>query len=39
LLDRKVVELVVRTAEYHETVLVQSHLRLDPERMIRVRLA
>ena len=39
LLNRKAVELVVRTAEYHEIVLVQSHLRLDPERMIRVRLA
>jgi hypothetical protein len=40
LLNRKVIEVVVRTAEYHETLLAQSrHLRFDPERMIRIRLA
>jgi hypothetical protein len=40
LLDRTVIELVIRTAEYHESVLAQSRHRLiDPERMIRIRLA
>jgi len=40
LLNRKMIEVVVRTAEYHETLLAQSrHLRFDPERMIRIRLA
>ena len=40
LLNRKVIEVVVRTAEYHETLMAQSrHLRFDPERMIRIRLA
>ena len=40
LINRKVIEVVVRTAEYHETLLAQSrHLRFDPERMIRIRLA
>ena len=39
LLDRTVIELVIRTAEYHESVLARSrHLRIDPERMIRIRL-
>ena len=40
LLNRKVIELIIRTAEYHETLLAQSrHLRFEPERMIRNRLA
>jgi hypothetical protein len=40
LLCRNVIELVIRTAEYHETVIVQSrHLRLAPNSLIRVRLA
>ncbi len=40
LLNRKVIELIIRTAEYHETLLAQSrHLRFEPERMIRIRLA
>jgi len=40
LLSREVIELVIRTAEYHETLIVQSrHLRVDPERLIRIRLA
>ena len=40
LLNRKLIELIVRAAEYHETLLAQSrHLRFDPERMIRIRLA
>jgi hypothetical protein len=39
LLDRSAIELVIRTAEYHESVLAQSrYLRIDPERMIRIRL-
>ena len=40
LLNRKVIELIIRTAEYHETLLARSrHLRFEPERMIRIRLA
>jgi hypothetical protein len=40
LLNRKAIELVVRAAEYHETLWAQSrHLRFDPERMIQIRLA
>jgi hypothetical protein len=40
LLSREVIELVIRTAEYHETVIAQSRrLRVDPERLIRIRLA
>ena len=40
LLNREVIELIVRTAEYHETLLTQSrHLRFDPERMILISLA
>jgi hypothetical protein len=40
LVAREVIELLVRTAEYHESVIEQSrYLRLDPENMIRVRLA
>jgi hypothetical protein len=38
LLSREVIELV--TAEYHETVIAQSRrLRVDSERLIRIRLA
>jgi hypothetical protein len=34
-----VLEVVIRTAEYHESVLAQSrHLRIDLDRMIRIRL-
>lgn len=40
LLNRKVIELIVRAAEYHETLLAQSrHLRFDPGKMIRIKLA
>ena len=40
LLNREVIELIIQGAEYHEPLLAQSrHLRFDPERMIRVRLA
>ena len=40
LLGRNVIELLVRTAEYHETVIAQSrYLRLAPESLIRFRLA
>jgi hypothetical protein len=40
LVAREVIELLVRTAEYHESVIEQSrYLRLDPESMIRFRLA
>jgi hypothetical protein len=39
LLNRQVIELIVRAAAYHETLLAQSrHLRFDPEKMIRIRL-
>lgn len=40
LLGRNVIELLVRTAEYHEALLAQSrHLRVAPESLIRFRLA
>jgi hypothetical protein len=40
LLGRNVIELVIRTAEYHASVIAQSrYLRLDPDSLIRVRLA
>jgi hypothetical protein len=40
LLDRGIIELVVRTAQYHESVIAQSqHLKVDPETLIRIRLA
>ena len=40
LLNREVIELIIQGAEYHETLLEQSqHLRFDPEKMIRIRLA
>jgi hypothetical protein len=40
LLSRKVIELVIRAAEYHETVIAQSRrLRVNFERLIRIRLA
>jgi hypothetical protein len=38
LLERKAIELVVRTAEYHRSVIAQSRLRIDPEELISVRL-
>ncbi len=40
LLGRNVIELLVRTAEYHEMVIAQSrYLRLALESLIRFRLA
>ena len=40
LLGRNVIELLIRTAGYHETVMAQSHhLNLAPESLIRFRLA
>jgi hypothetical protein len=40
LLSREVIELVIRTAEYHESVIARSRrLRVDPESLVRVRLA
>jgi hypothetical protein len=40
LLVREIIELLVRAAEYHESVIKQSrYLRLDLENMIRFRLA
>jgi hypothetical protein len=40
LVDRGVIDLLIRTAEYHESVIEQSrYLRLEPESMIRFRLA
>jgi hypothetical protein len=38
LLDRKIIDLVVRTAEYHRSVIVQSRLQIDPEKLIRFSL-
>lgn len=38
LLDRGIIELVVRTAEYHRSVLMQSRLQIDPDKLIRFRL-
>ena len=34
LLDRGIIELVVRTAEYHRSVIAQSRLKVDPEKLI-----
>src|SRR5712671_871100 len=40
LLNRAMIEAVIQGAAYHETLMAQSrHLRFDPEKMIRVRLA
>jgi len=40
LLNRTMIELVIEGAAYHETLMAQSrHLRFDPEKMIRIRLA
>jgi hypothetical protein len=40
LLGRNVIELLVRTAEYHEALIAQSrHLHVAPETLIRFRLA
>jgi hypothetical protein len=39
LLNREVIELVIRTAEYHESVIAQSRRRcFDPEKLIKIRL-
>ena len=39
LLGRGVIELVIRTAEYHRVLFTQCRsLRLDPESLIRIRL-
>ena len=38
LLDRGIIELVVRTAEYHRSVIAQSRLKIDPEKLISIRL-
>jgi hypothetical protein len=40
LLDRGIIELMVRTAQFHESVIVRSrHLKVDPARLVRIRLA
>src|ERR1700738_2313723 len=40
LLNREMIELVIQGAAYHETLMAQSrHLRFDPEKMIKFRLA
>ena len=40
LLNRAMIESVIQGAAYHETLMAQSrHLRFDPEKMIRIRLA
>jgi hypothetical protein len=38
LLDRGIIELVIRTAEYHRSLIVQSRLKIDPEKLINIRL-
>jgi hypothetical protein len=38
LLGRGIIELVVRTADYHRSVIMQSRLKVDPERLLRFRL-
>jgi hypothetical protein len=38
LLERKAIESVVRTAEYHRSLIALSRLRIDPEELISVRL-
>lgn len=38
LLDRGIIELVGRTAEYHRSLIMQSRLKVDPEKLIRFRL-
>jgi len=40
LLDRGIIELMVRTAQYHESVIMRSrHLKVDPATLVRIRLA
>ena len=40
LLSRQVIEWVVRAAEYHESLVLQSpRLRVDPDIMVKFRLA
>jgi hypothetical protein len=40
LLNRAMIESVIQGAAYHETLMAQSrHLRFDPEKMIKIRLA
>jgi hypothetical protein len=40
LLDRAMIELVIKGAAYHETLMAQSrHLRFEPEKLIKIRLA
>jgi hypothetical protein len=38
LLDRGIIELVVKTAEYHRSVILQSPVKIDPEKLINIRL-
>jgi hypothetical protein len=38
LLDRGIIELVVKTAEYHRSVILQSRVKIDPEKLINIRL-
>lgn len=40
LLNREVIETVVRAAEYHESLITKSRrLRIDPNRLEKIRLA
>jgi hypothetical protein len=40
LLNRAMIELVIKGAAYHETLMAQSrHLRFEPEKLIKIRLA
>jgi len=38
LLDRGIIELVVRTAQFHESVILQSRLQIDPETLVKIRM-
>jgi hypothetical protein len=38
LLDRGIIELVIRTAEYHRLLIAQSRLKIDPQNLISIRL-
>jgi hypothetical protein len=38
LLDRGIIELMVRTAEYHRSIIMQSRLQIDPDELVQLRL-
>jgi hypothetical protein len=38
LLDRGIIELVVRAAQYHESVILRSRLQIDAETLVKIRM-